>query len=995
MSIAVADKRSRRRSRIRDWMRSLLSTAAFAALPAYAVAPAQVPLAIDGNAWEGWGSAVAVDGDTAVVTSTLARVDGNDGYGAAYVYVRSGDGWVRQARLVAADPEAFTNYGRSVAIAGDTIVVGASNADGVQDATGAAYVYTRSGTTWTQTAKFSASDGEGFSDFGMAVALSGDTIAVGAPSTFIGGENVQGAVYVFIRSGATWTQQAKLVASDGAAFHNLGSAVSIDGNTLVAGAHQAEANGTTFAGAAYVFVRSGSAWSEQAKLVADDAGFSDEFGISVALDGDRALVGSRSANVGAASDEGAAYAFVRSGSAWTQEARLVATDGAAGDLFGAAVALDGDTALVGAPLSGALSGVDLDRGAIYAFSRSTGTWMQTSHITAVDHAQGDQFGAALGLSGTTVATGAPRAKVGENLEAGKAYALTLGVAELAVAPAALDFGDVATGTSPARTVTVRNTGTADMFLGQLLFIDADAASFSLANDTCSGQRIASGASCSTDVRFAPAVIASYAAKLVVPGSAGVAFVDLSGNGVAPPPQIAIEPGSVSATLAQGASTNEIVAVRHIGTSGTLNWQVTQQAGRPAGVHRPFGRATVPRATADLSHVDTTRFARSHAAGGRRTPVMPNGVPPIAHTLTHSASNDILAGNAIACADNTTGFTNANQYLRTFTLADFDIDSPLSVTNVTFAVENLTVTTTATVNLYTLSGDLQYTNLTRIGTATVALDPQSATLVTVPVTATVPADATLVAEIAVPDLRNDSGVFFFGTNADGQSAPSYIASPSCGASDPTDLAEIGFENMQLVLFVSGTTAAPPVDCTLPAWLPVSPTSGAVAPGMAQSMSLSLNTAGLAAGTYAANVCVTSNATDPFVVVPVTLEVTANGPGLATASTIDFGGIAPGHRVVRRATLRSSGTSALDVTAVSTPSAPFTRTGGSCPGVPFTLAPQQSCEVEFTLQPAAVGTVEATVTIASTAVTGPATITLRGAGIGGSDAIFRNGFEPQGD
>lgn len=995
MNIAVKEKRSRRLSRVRGWITSLLSAAAFAALPAYAVAPAQVPLAIDGNAWEGWGSAVAVNGDTAVITSTLARVDGNDGYGAAYVYVRSGDGWVRQARLTAADPESFTNYGRSVAIAGNTIVVGASNADGLQNATGAAYVYTRSGTTWTQTAKFSASDGEGFSDFGMTVSLSGDTIAVGAPSTFIGDENVQGAVYVFVRSGATWTQQAKLIASDGAAFHNLGSAVSIDGNTLVAGAHQAEANGTTFAGAAYVFVRSGSTWSEQAKLVANDAGFSDEFGISVALDGDHALIGSRGANVGTASDQGAAYAFVRSGSTWTQEAKLVATDGVAGDLFGAAVALDGDTALVGAPLSGALSGVDLDRGAIYAFSRSTGTWTQTSHVTAVDFAQGDQFGASLGLSGTTVTAGAPRAKVGENLEAGKAYALTLGMAELAVAPAALDFGDVATGTSPARTMTVRNTGTADMFLGQLLFIDADAASFSLANDTCSGQRIASGTGCTADVRFVPAVVASYAAKLVVPGSAGVAFVNLSGNGVPPPPQIAIEPGSVSATLAQGASTNASLAVRHVGTSGTLNWQVTQQAGRPAGVHRTLGRATVPRATADLSHLETTRFARSQAANTRRTPALPNGVPPVAHTLTHSASNDIVSGNSIACADNTTGFTNANQYLRTFTLADFGIDSPLSVTNVTFAVENLTVATTVTVNLYTLSGDFVYTNLTRIGTATVALDPQNATLVTVPVTATVPAGATLVAEVAVPDLDNAGGVFYFGTNPDGQTAPSYIASPSCNATDPTDLATIGFANMQLVLFVSGTTAAPTVDCTLPAWLAVSPTSGATAPGTSQPMSLSLNTAGLAAGMYSANVCVTSNATDAFVVVPVTLAVTANGPGLATASTIDFGGIAPGHRVVRRATLRSNGTSALDVSAVSTPIAPFTRTGGNCPGAPFTLAPQQSCELEFTLQPTAVGTVEATVTIASTAVTGPATITLRGTGIGSSDAIFRNGLEAQGD
>lgn len=958
-------------------------------------APAQSPLPVtNAQAWEAWGSAVAVDGDTAVVASSYADVGAVDGAGVANVYVRANGVWTLQARLSAADPKPFSNYARALAIAGDTIVVGAASADGAVSSSGAVYVYTRSGTTWTQSAKLSASDGEGFSDFGLAVALAGDRIAVGAPSTFVGKENVQGAVYVYAKNGAAWSQEAKLIASDGAAFHNLGRAVAIDGDTIVAGAQQASGNGMPFAGAAYVFVRGGGTWTEQAKLAAADAGFGDEFGYALAFAGDTALVGARAADVDGAVDQGAAYAFVRSGATWTQTAKLVATGGEAGDAFGTSVALSGDNAAIGAPGAGSINGVDLDRGAVFAFSRS-GAWSPSTRISAFDAAQGDAFGASVALDGTLAIAGSPRATVGKDMELGKAYALSLGVAQLAVSASAFDFGDVATGTaSAARTLTVSNVGTADLFSGQLVLIDADAASFAIANDTCSGQRLESGAHCSADVTFHPADVRAHAARLVAPGSAGVAFVALTGNGVPPPPQIAVEPGSIDASLPQGGTTSRPLTIRHSGASGTLQWQLTE-APAQGGVRRVLGATKTAVAAGPASNVDIARFVRSNGHGARRVPVA-RGVSPVAHTLTHSASNDILEGNSIACADNTTGFTNANQYLRTFTLADFGITDALSVTHATFGVENLTVSTPVTVNLYTLSGtSLVYTNLSLIGTATVTLDPQTGTLVDVPITASVAPDATLVVEIAVPDLGDAGGAFFFGTNTDGQTAPSYIAASACGSVDPADLADIGFENMQLVLSVTGTTPGAPVDCARPAWLSASPTSGSVQPGAAQVSTLALNATGLAAGDYTANVCVASNASDPLVVVPVTLNVTANGPNLVAVPALDFGGVATGRRAVRRMTLASSGTVAVNVGAIGTPAAPFAEFGRTCPAAPFALAPGQSCVVEYAFDPVAVGAAETSVTIASDAVTGPATAVLRGVGIGPSDAIFRNGMEIAGD
>ncbi|MBU6413629.1 MAG: FG-GAP repeat protein [Planctomycetes bacterium] len=190
--------------------------------------------------------------------------------------------------------------------------------------------------------------GAGGDRFGQAVAIDGDTMIVGAPNDAVGGNAFQGSAYVFTRSGTTWTQQAQLQASGGEAFDEFGISVSLSGDTALVAAYRDDVGANGNQGSAYVFTRSGSMWTLQAQLTATGGAAGDNFGVSVALAGDTALVGAYLDSVGANSQQGSAYVFTRSGTTWTQQAQLTASGGAANDQFGFAVALSGDTALLGA-----------------------------------------------------------------------------------------------------------------------------------------------------------------------------------------------------------------------------------------------------------------------------------------------------------------------------------------------------------------------------------------------------------------------------------------------------------------------------------------------------------------------------------------------------------------------------------------------------------------------------------------------------------------------
>jgi hypothetical protein len=366
------------------------------------------------------GATLDVDGDTAVLGNPSSASSGLSQAGAALVFSRTGAAWSQQATLVSLDLESGDRFAGAVAIDGDTLVAGAVGKvlAGVGRA-GAAYVFVRSGSSWTQQHKLVASDAALFDNFGYSVALSGDTLLVAANADDVNNIINAGSVYVFVRAGGAWTQQSKLSASDAGFGEQFGQVVALDGDTALIGApfdnHPPFLSG---AGSAYVFVRSNGAWTQQQKLLAFDAAPFDTFGYSVALSGDTALVGAPADDHSGFSDAGSAYAYTRSGSTWTLQQKLTSLAPGVDQNSGNAVALSGSVALV------AQSSVDnidpSDPGAVYAYSRSGATWSYETTLWPGDAANGDEFGAAVALDGTTALVGSL-----ETLPVGAGYVFEL------------------------------------------------------------------------------------------------------------------------------------------------------------------------------------------------------------------------------------------------------------------------------------------------------------------------------------------------------------------------------------------------------------------------------------------------------------------------------------------------------------------------------------------------------------------------------------------
>jgi hypothetical protein len=377
----------------------------------------------DGEAGDNFGVSVALFGDIALVGARLDDVGANADQGSAYVYARSGMVWTQQAKFTGGDGAAADSFGVPVALSGDTALVGAFVDDvGANVDQGSAYVFTRSGTAWTQQIKLVTGDGAAWSYFGYSVALSGDTALVGVYADDVGTNVDQGSAYVFVRNGTAWTQQAKLTAEDGAANDNFGISVALSGDTLLIGADGDDVAGNVDQGSAYVFVRSGGVWTQKAHLIAGDGAAYDHFGVSVALSGDTALVGAYFDTVGSNSRQGSAYVFARSGAAWTQQAQLTAADGARSDHFGVSVALSGDTALVGAYFDDV--GASFNQGSAYVYTRNGMAWTQQAKLTAADGSTSDNFGGSVAVSGDTALVGAVLDTVGANSSQGSAYVYT-------------------------------------------------------------------------------------------------------------------------------------------------------------------------------------------------------------------------------------------------------------------------------------------------------------------------------------------------------------------------------------------------------------------------------------------------------------------------------------------------------------------------------------------------------------------------------------------
>lgn len=349
-----------------------------------------------------FGQSVAMSGDTLAV-GALSMTEGDVSQGSVQVFVRSGQTWAHEASLTAVDGPKSDYFGISVAVSGDTIVVGAPNDEVKGIYSGSAYVFVRSGETWGQQQKlFPDEEGASFADFGRAVAISGDTIVVGARQL---DNEKEGAAYVFVRSGETWTKHRdKLIDPHGSKGNQLGWSVAVSGDTALVGSlwdreHSADA------GAALVFVRSGETWDLEQKLYAPDGVAKGRFGFSVALSGTTAVVTSLNDYPGAPPASGSAHVFERSGTTWSPVQKLVANDTPFSDYFGKSAALAGDRLVVSAPEDHDDHGAE--SGSVHVFARSGQTWTREAKLVHPSGPTADGFGVSVAVSGNVITVGVP------------------------------------------------------------------------------------------------------------------------------------------------------------------------------------------------------------------------------------------------------------------------------------------------------------------------------------------------------------------------------------------------------------------------------------------------------------------------------------------------------------------------------------------------------------------------------------------------------------
>ncbi len=357
----------------------------------------------------GW--ATSISGDT-FITGAFRAASSWPHAGSAYVFVRSGSAWVQEATLEPSDGGHNDFFGYRVGISGDTAVVGSPFKSSDR---GAAYVFERSGTAWSEVIKLPPGWPEIDDNFGRAVAIDGDTIVVGAPNSNHGGYYSAGSVEVYVRSGSTWSREAVLIAAV-LPSGRLGWSVAISGDTIVAGA-VSHSGAETYTGGAYVFVRSGTTWSEEALISPSDLSYADNFGYTVAIDGETALIGAPGDD-DVAPDAGALHVFTRSGSSWTRQAKLTSSDLGATSALGTSVSIHGDNALGGAAYAD-IGGAD--SGAAYLFTRTGSTWAVVEEFAPADGRDDEGFGTSVAVTDELALVGCPFDYLGTAGDVGSVY----------------------------------------------------------------------------------------------------------------------------------------------------------------------------------------------------------------------------------------------------------------------------------------------------------------------------------------------------------------------------------------------------------------------------------------------------------------------------------------------------------------------------------------------------------------------------------------------
>jgi hypothetical protein len=374
----------------------------------------------DGDAGDEFGGSVAIDGKTAVFGADRDE-DPNGKYaGSAYVFSGDDGEWRQQSKLTPNDGDSGDYFGWSVAFAGETAVIGAPydhNPNGEE--AGSAYVFSRSDGEWRQDAKLTPEDGDSGDSFGWSVAVDSGTVIIGAPGDEEPNGEIAGSAYVFSTNDGAWRQHSKLAPDDGDSRDTFGKSVAVAGEMAVIGAsYDVNPNGPV-AGSVYVFSGSDGEWRQQAKLTPDDGDSSDRFGRSVAIDGETAVIGADRDEDPNGPVAGSAYVFFRGDSEWNQKAKLTPDDGDSGDHFGQSVAINGERVVIGASYDKDPNGEEA--GSAYAFSESDGEWRLQSKLTASDGDTEDFFGTSVAVTSKTTVVGARYEEDPNGEQAGSVY----------------------------------------------------------------------------------------------------------------------------------------------------------------------------------------------------------------------------------------------------------------------------------------------------------------------------------------------------------------------------------------------------------------------------------------------------------------------------------------------------------------------------------------------------------------------------------------------
>ncbi len=377
---------------------------------------------LSGEASNWFGYSVAISGDTAIVGAPLDQVDNNPIQGSAFVYVRQGRTWVLQTRLV--DPEGASgdNFGFSVAIDGDTAMVGIPGDQVLNDTTrGSLIVFTRTGNYWSFDRRLVASDGAQGDNFGWSLALSGNELIVGAPFKTISIAN-QGVGYVFSDAGWGWSQVGEIINPLAKPADHLGWSVAISGDTAICGAPDADLG---YIDKGMVFIATGANnWMDGQAISPVEIVADEHFGRSVSTQAGIAAIGVPGKTIGSDQyGQGAVYIYEQTDQQWNFLQMFTAADGAAFDNFGTSLAMQGNRIVVGSPYHRV--GSNDYQGAAYTFTSGAAGWVEQAELFASDGFSDDYFAGSVAVSGPTILVGAYLDDVGQNADQGSAYLFTV------------------------------------------------------------------------------------------------------------------------------------------------------------------------------------------------------------------------------------------------------------------------------------------------------------------------------------------------------------------------------------------------------------------------------------------------------------------------------------------------------------------------------------------------------------------------------------------